>query len=165
MYVSTGEDFSTVPTQQYERATWYTVDLGQPFEHSYRLTVSAPVSGAESVSLVSAGNYTVRLLAAPTSEANRVLLTFGVLHDGATALNGKPLEVASGTTHTVDIITDPQTHEISAIIDGSTHLFTNLAGEPIHVESTQPGSQGGASALTVKTAPLQQPALCESLIH
>jgi hypothetical protein len=166
MYISTGEDFSTVPTQQYERATWYTVDLGQPFEHSYRVTVRAPVSGgAESVSLVSAGNYTVRLLAAPTSEANRVLLTFGVLHDGATALNGKPLEVASGTTHTVDIITDPQTHEISAIIDGSTHLFTNLAGEPIQVDATQPGSQGGASALTVKAAPLRQPALCESLIH
>ena len=165
MYISTGENFSTIPTQQYERGTWYTVDLGQPFEHTFRVAVKSPTGGTESVSLVSAGNYTVRLRAAPTREANRVLLTFGVLHGKATVVNGTSFEVDADTTHTVDVITDPQTHQISASVDGSPHLFTNLAEEPIHVASTNSRSQEGANALLVKTAHTPRPSLCQSLVH
>jgi len=166
MYISTGENFSTVPTQQYERATWYPVDFGKPFQHAYRVTVKAPTSGgAESVALVSAGNYTVRLSAAPTQDSNRVLLTFGVLHGAATVVDGNQFEVDSGSTHTVDVITDPQTHAISASMDGSTHLFTNLAGEPIHVDVTHSPPQGDASALSVRTTPTPRPSLCDSIIH
>lgn len=166
MYISTGEDFSTVPTQQYERATWYPVGFGKPYEHTFRVTVKTPPSGgAESVALVSAGNYTLRLSAAPTRTANGVLLSFGVVHGATTAVNGNAFVVSSGTTHTVDVITDPQTHAISASMDGSTHLFTALAGEPIHVEVGHSNAQGGASALWVRTAPTPRPSLCDSIIH
>jgi hypothetical protein len=166
MYVSTGENFWTVPTQEYERATWYTVDLGQPFERTYRVSVNAPAGGVpESISLVRAGDYTVTLKAAPTPEPGRVLLTFGVSHDGATAVSGTPIEVDAGSTHSVDIITDPETHEISAIIDGSMHLFTNLAGSPIRALPTSSLSQDAPSALSVKAEAPPWPSLCHSLVH
>ena len=79
LYISTGEDFSTVPSQQFARATWLPVTLGQPFSQVFHVTVKAPPPGArESVVLASAGDYTVKLSAAPTSDANRVAMTLGV---------------------------------------------------------------------------------------
>ncbi len=39
LYISNGENYSTVPSEQYERTTWMTVELGQPFQHTFRVTV------------------------------------------------------------------------------------------------------------------------------
>jgi hypothetical protein len=163
LYISTGEDYSTVPIQTYERATWFTVELGQPFEHTFRVTVKSPQLGETgSVSLVSAGKYTVRLSAAATGAAHRVLLRFGV-YGGATTSYGASVAVNSGTTHSVVVTTDPETHEVAASVDGVVRLATTLPiGEPIRNSAARPHSQG--AALSARTTPT--PALlCQSLIH
>ena len=161
MYISTGENFATVPSQQYQRATWYPVTLGQPFAHTFHVSVNTPISGVESVSLVSAGNYTVRLSAAPTGEANRVLMTVGV-YRGTSPLSTRSVVVDSGS-HTVGVTTDPETHQVAASIDGIGKFATTLPiAEPIR-SATRTGSQG--EALTAELIPQSPPALCESLIH
>jgi hypothetical protein len=164
MYISTGENFSTVPSQQFQRATWYTVALGRPFEHTFDVTVKNPsAAGTESVSLVSAGNYTVKLSAAPTAKADRVLLTFSIDH-GATTLSGPSFEVKAGTAHAVAVTTDPETHEVATSMDGVARLATTLPiEEPIHNDTTVSPSQG--EALLAQTTPRPAPSVCQDLIH
>jgi hypothetical protein len=162
LYISTGEDFSTVPSQQFQRATWLPVTLGPPFAQTFHVTVKTPSSGGtESVTLVDAGNYTVKLSAAPTSGDNRVAVTLGV-YRGANYAYTHTFDVAPGV-HTVGVITDPQTHEVAASMDGKSRLATTLPiGEPVK-SATHATSSG--DALTAQRIATSQPPLCESLIH
>jgi hypothetical protein len=164
LYISTGENFSTIPSQLYERATWYAVELGQPFAHTYRVTIKGPTSGGKaSVSLVRAGTYTVKLNAAPTGRARRVRIRFSA-SSGVVNAYGPSFDVDSGATHTVWVATDPQTHEVSVSMDGVSRLSTPLPiEEPILDEATRSRSKG--DALFAQTTPTPTPPLCQSLIH
>ena len=96
LYISNGENYSTVPDEQLQRRTWMTVELGQKFEHIFRLSVKTPESpGTKSIPLLSAGRYTVKLSATPTTDPHRVLLTFGV-YGGKTPAIATPFAVDSG---------------------------------------------------------------------
>ena len=165
LYESNGEIYSTVPSEQYQRTTWMTVELGQGFKHTFRVGVQRPPSqGTVTVPLVSAGKYTVTMTAEPTGSAHRVLLVFAV-HTGAKTVRGASFGVNSGTTHTVVVTTDPLKHQIAAGIDGVTQVGWNMTthDEPIHVVSTGSGSQSGGRVLLVQGAPGASPTLCKSL--
>ena len=45
LYISNGENYSTVPSQQFTRTTWMAVERGHAFEHTFRVTVAHAVSG------------------------------------------------------------------------------------------------------------------------
>ena len=47
LYISNGEDYSTVPSEQFTRTTWMTVELGQEFQHTFRITTRSPASGRQ----------------------------------------------------------------------------------------------------------------------
>ena len=164
MYISTGEDYSTVPLQTFERATWFTVELGQPFVQTFRVTVESPRPGrTESVSLVTAGRYTVKLTAAPSRSPHRVRLTFGAF-GGPTPVYGRSFEVDSGKPHVVVVTTDPETHEVAASMDGLNRLAKTLPiTQRIDNEAARSNSQG--DALVAQSTPTPPPPLCESLIH
>ena len=49
LYISNGENYSTVPSQQYQRTTWMPVELGQPFEHTFQMTVRSTESKGDGV--------------------------------------------------------------------------------------------------------------------
>jgi hypothetical protein len=165
LYISNGENYSTVPTQQYTRTTWLTVQLGLPFQHTFHVHVQSPTSGAtESVPLVRAGTYSMAVSVTPATDAHRVWMGF-VVYGGATPLKGPLVEVDSGTAHTVVVTTDPQKHEFAATIDGVGYMSTTLANEaPIRV-AVNSSSHSASNALTVKRVPTPQPTLCQSLIH
>jgi hypothetical protein len=57
LYISNRENYSTVPTQQFQRATWMVVQRGHAFQHSFHITFAEPASGrTESLSLVTASH-------------------------------------------------------------------------------------------------------------
>ena len=160
LYVSNGEVYSTVPSEQYQRTTWATVELGEPFQHTFRVTVNNPDrGGAESFPLVSAGGFTVKVTATPAADPRHLLLTFGV-YAATRVVKWPAFEVDSGTTHTVVVTTDPLKHQFAASMDGVSHLSATLANEvPIRVDSHVPAASaarrsGGGERAHTGTHPL-----------
>ena len=165
LYISNGEKYSTVPSQQYERTTWMTAELGEPFQHAFRLHVKpTESSGTETVALMQAGTYTITVNMKPTAAAGRVWLWFGVQR-GAGIVKGPSFKVDTGTTHTVDVTTDPEKHQFAASVDGVVHLLVpSRSQEPIQVAPVG-ASTSSSNDLVATSVPTPRPALCESLIH
>jgi hypothetical protein len=163
LYISNGENYSTVPSQQYQRTTWATVELGPPFENAFRLIVrSPPPRGSASLALLGVGRYTMVVHASTTRHAVR--LRFEIL-GGASVRRGPLVDVALGTTHTVLVTTDRVKHMFSASIDGvSQVLLTVPKGEPFQVDSSVPTSPHTPDGVVVTPMPTPRPALCQSLI-
>jgi hypothetical protein len=168
LYISNGENYSTVPSEQFIRTTWMTVELGHAFQHTFRVTASNVGSGGTaSAPLVHAGKYTVTVSAMPATEPHRVLLAFSVSGVGQ-PMHGYPFAVNVGAPQSVVVTTDPEKHSLEVTINGVDHFGRTLVNaEPIHVGSPTTQSRGTPSALTVtdETASSAQPTLCRSLIH
>jgi hypothetical protein len=166
LYVSNGENYSTVPSEQFTRTTWMTVQLGEPFEHTFSFDVqSPPLGGLQTVPLVQAGKYTVTVTMAATTDQHVVLLWFTAQTAGAGTVKGPRFEVATGGTHTVVVTTDPVKHQFVATFDGRIHVTTTLPlnQEPITVAAT--GAPNTSKDLSVKSVSTPAPALCQSLIN
>ena len=165
LYVSNGENYSTVPSEQYQRTTWMTVELGRAFQHVFRLRVDTPRSrGTESIPLLRAGKSTVTMTIKPTTSAQKVLFGFD-LYGGAGMVKGPVFLLDSGTTHTVVLTTDPVKHQFMADVDGVDHLSTEwVSTDPVQVAH---GSQAatGLNDSSVSAMPTPQPTLCQSLAH
>jgi hypothetical protein len=168
LYISNGERYSTVPSEQFVRTTWMTVELGQAFQHTFRMTVkSPPPAGTVSVRLVSAGENTVIVSVTPTTDPNLVRLRFGVQGAGQ-PVYGYSVDAPSGTTHTVVVTTDPVKHSLQVTMDGVLDLGRTLLNEePIHADIANSQTQVTQSPLAVtdETGTTPQPTLCQSLIH
>jgi hypothetical protein len=164
LYISNGERFYTVPSEQYLRSTWMTVELGPTAEHTFSLRVGN-VRGPETVRLLSAGPDTVEVTAQPIPVGHRVLLTFNNTQ-GQTTVKGSAVEVDPNTTHNVVVITDHQKHQFETSIDGVNRAFVPLTNnKPIRVYSSTSGSTAAAGPLYVSSVPAAQPTLCQSLVH
>ncbi len=165
LYLSNGENYSTVPSEQFKRNTWMTVQLGAPFQHAFRFTVrKSALSGTESVELVSAGAVTFTLKATPTY-ADRVVMTFGFFGPTQTAESAS-FKVRSGTSHTVLVTTDPLKHQFAASMDGVTQVAgTFTTSGSIHLDPTNLEPHGVPHVLSVTTAPTSQPTICDALTH
>ena len=72
LYISNGEDYSTVPDEQYTRDTWMTVELGHTFEHTFGVTAdaSAPKVTAP-VPAIHAGTATISVGLVPATRPGR----------------------------------------------------------------------------------------------
>jgi hypothetical protein len=162
-YISNGENYSTVPSQQYTRTTWMTVELGQAFQHAFRLGVGTPTAGGtQSFPLLTAGKTTVTMAVTPTASSHVVLLGFDI-YDGTDMVKGPVFVAHSGTTHTVLVTTDPMKHQFSADFDGVSHLITAwTSGAPVHVAAAVHAGDA-SSALSLRAIPTPQPTLCQSL--
>ena len=72
LYVSNGEDYSTIPDEVFQRATWMTVELGHVFQHTFRVTVHRQPSGlTTTVPLVRAGPNTVSMTTSAVGQTGR----------------------------------------------------------------------------------------------
>lgn len=172
-YVSNGENWSTtsrfvlngnvVPSQQYVRDTWMTVQLGQPFTHSLSITANNPTSAAtEYTTLVSAGGMTAGVRAVPAG-AHKVLVTFPI-SGGPTTVLGTPVVLTSGTTHSVVVTTDPVKHDIDVSMDGVVLVRTVLPnGAGLRAGGVNRHAAPGL--LTVEARPAPAPSLCQSLVR
>jgi hypothetical protein len=164
LYISNGEDYSTVPSQQYTRTTWQTAELGQPFEHTFQLTVRVPRTRArESVPLLSAGRYAATAIAVPVS-AKLVYMTFSISGGTKTVYAGSFL-VNTGTTHTVFVTTDPVKHLMSVEMDGVIRISATFRDDHVDVAPLPSHSQAPPGTLLIDPVPTPRPTLCLSLIH
>jgi hypothetical protein len=168
LYISNGENYSTVPSEQFVRTTWMTVERGHGFVHTFRVTVARPVSGGvESIPLVRIGKATVTLVATPAAAGSGVRVAF-ILSGQGSPIQGVSFGADPGTRHTVVVTTDPVKHQLGVTMDGTNALSrTLLGGGPVAVPVTPAPSTGGPPVVTVvnTTADSPEPALCESLIH
>jgi len=175
LYVSNGEDWSTtsrfvlngsvVPSQQYLRDTWMTVQLGRPFTHTFSITANSPTSAAtEFTPLVTAGNL-VAGVRAVAAGADKVLVTFPI-SGGPTTVLGTPAVLASGTNHSVVVTTDPVKHDIDVSLDGVVLVRTILpSGIGIPVDAASGNQHAEPGLLTVEARPTPTPSLCQSLVR
>jgi multisubunit Na+/H+ antiporter MnhB subunit len=168
MYVSTGENYATVPSEDFVRTTWLPVELGHAFQHTFQVTVSEPTSAAtQTVAMVGVGQDRFVVNANRTGAGNQVLLTLG-LYGPHRQTSAGSLVVRAGSTHTVVVVTDPVKHQAEMSLDGTVLVSTTiLHEEPIYVALGSDRSSADAPALTVRdvTASTPQPTLCQSLIH
>ena len=167
MYISTGEDFSTVPSEQLTRSTWLVVELGHAFQHTFSATFNGLGSArSKSLELVKAGSSAIWLTVTPTSDASRLQVQPVLIGHGA-AIKGFSIVVSTGSTHELAVTTDPGRNTVEVIMDGRLPLDAPLVnGVPIR--STGSSSTGGTpSTISVvdQTDLTPQPTLCESLIH
>jgi hypothetical protein len=165
LYISNGEKYYTVPSQQYTRTTWMTVQLGHEFQHTFRMTVRSPRSGeTETIALVHAGSYSITVSAVPMTNRHLVGLTFATHQDGK-VVRSYESKLASDSTHTVVVTTDPVKHLLEVTLDGEIYLLRTMHGQevPITVGAISPRSNG--TSLTNETPHEPQPTLCQGLIH
>ncbi len=164
LYISNGENYSTVPSQQYQRTTWLAVQLGQPFQHTFQLTVKTPRTlTRESVPLLRTGKYSVEAIAIPANP-HVVYLTFAI-SGGPKTVYAASLVVNTGTTHTVVVTTDPIKHVVAVQLDGDVRTSSTFTDGQVHVASNTSNSQVRPNVLLIERVHTPQPTLCQSLIH
>ena len=170
LYISNGENYSTVPSEQIHRTTWMVVELGHSFQHTFsiKLHVSPQASGSvtASVPLVTAGQTTVAVYVLPYNyPESRVVFTAA---GSGTTTKAYSALVPDTSTHQVVVDTDPAKQLAEVSMDGRSILASDLAnGEPIHAHATDSRSGGKLRAFAVldETASSPEPTLCQSLTH
>jgi hypothetical protein len=167
LYISNGEDNSTVPSQQYVRYTWMPVEYGHTFHHTFVITFHSPASGgAESTALVSVGTSSVYVNASPT-ENGRVQVSFSTGRAGGGTV-GSLNYVSSGTSDHVSVTTDPDQHLLQVILNGKQVLTAILANNGLissDISSGNPPNATPAISVLDTTATSPEPTLCRSLIR
>lgn len=164
LYISSGENYSTVPSQQYTRTTWLTVQLGQPFQHTFQLSVKVPRTlTRESVPLLRTGKYAVTAIEVPVSP-QVIYITFAI-SGGPKTIEAESFLVNTGTTHTVVVTTDPVKHLLSVQMDGVVRISQTFTDGHVHVAPITSLSQAQSNVLVVEREPTPRPGLCLSLIH
>ena len=164
LYISNGENYSTVPSQQYTRTTWLAVQLGQPFQHTFQLTVNVPRSSTrESVPVLRTGKYAVTAIEVPMSQ-HLVDMTFAI-SGGPKTVEAGSFVVNTGTTHTVVVTTDPVKHGVAVQMDGVVRIGSTFTDRHVHVAYITSHSQAQANVLVIERVPTPRPTLCLNLIR
>lgn len=167
LYISNGEDYATVPSQQFQRTTWMAVERSHAFQHTFQVAVGHPTNGrAVSLPLVTIGRRVVYVAAQPIGKGGSARLTFGRT-GGSGPTDGSSVVVRSGSSHQATVITDPAKHLIEVTMDGRAIFARNVAvGTPKFVSG--PSSQSAGSPVFLRTVDetpaMPQPTLCRSLI-
>ncbi len=167
LYISNGENYSTVPSQAFPRSTWMPVERGHRFQHTFRVTFQQPGPVSPGFGLVSAGANSVSVNAVETRSRRLVRVVFTLSSPGHKVYGLTPY-VPPGTTHVVQVITDPAKHTVLVSMDGTAYLAGDLTtDEPITVDTEHAQSPGRPPGLSVTniTDTTPQPTLCQSLDH
>jgi hypothetical protein len=165
LYISNGENYTTVPSQSFPRTTWMTVERGHRFLHTFEMTFHQPRSGAPGFGLVSAGANTVAVNVVSDESHGLVRVVFSFTSPGHKVYGLTPY-VPPGTTHRVQVVTDPAKHQVLVSMDGTAYLAGDLTtNEPIVVDTEHAHSGGNPPALAVTniTSSTPQPSLCHQL--
>ena len=165
LYISNGEDYSTVPKQQFQRTTWSTVELGSPFQHAFKIGVG-PADGTTSVPLVTAGRTTVSMISSPGPSTRRVTLSFEARGQGPEEPS-YAVDEPVGSVQQVTVITDPAKHLVQVSMGGVVFISSaQTVGEPIvvHPDTAVTGGQAPPLTMVDTTGTSTGMALCRSLL-
>jgi hypothetical protein len=162
-YTSTGEDYSTVPLQQYQRPTWKVIERGARFEHHLTLTFG-PSSRLEVTPLFTIGESTLSVTTRP-AERGRVWVRF-VLQDRRYGGHGLQALVDPGSTHDAIVITDTATHLVQVSLDGVVSFSRPLTGDnPIELSPQPPPTSPHPVSLVRTSQPQPTPTICQDLLR
>src|SRR5581483_5414066 len=144
LYISNGENYTTVPSQSFPRTTWMTVERGHNFQHTFRVTFHRTDSAA-GAGLVSAGANSVAVNVLPTPRHDMVRVVFSFRRPGHTVYDefGITPYVVSGSTHVVQVVTDPAKHLVQVSLDGIPYLAGDLiTSKPIDADVAEGATAG-----------------------
>ncbi len=164
LYISTGEDVSSVPAQEYQRQTWMNVQEGPAFEHTVKITFGPALAKGASVPLVRAGPSTIYLTTSKTSLPGYLFVAFGE-QDPHYSIASLSEVVAVGSTHSVTIVTDTATHVAQVVMNNIALLTNPMVGGSPGVVIAPPTSTASPGYRIVNTTPANPPALCRSLLR
>ncbi len=164
LYISNGEDYSTVPSSQYARTTWMVVERGHQFQHTFRLTVRTGLGWHRDGG---AGRRRPRHGVGQRDGHRRPRpgpADVRTVRPGA-ALLREPFLVPTDTTHDLVVITDPAKHVVQAVMDGNTNLLKYVPVGAAHRRSPLRALAGPDPALSMvdTTSSSPEPTLCRSL--
>jgi hypothetical protein len=159
LYISNGEDYSTVPSEQHVRFTWMPVQFGPKFQHGYELRVTH-LTTTETVPLQRTGRLTILLRAYPTADPNQVKVQFEVDGHGAPS-PAIPFDLETGVSHSVTVITDPPKNQIFGTVDGQSYMERDWTP----TGSTRVFTSGSQQALQVRPLAATPPTLCQDLLR
>jgi hypothetical protein len=168
LYISNGENYSPDPATQFHRQTWQPVQYGHRLQRLFDVTPRGGDSPA-SVTLVTAGAWTIAVAAKPQHGGTTVRLHFTMVgsgsHEGANYASFDAEEPV-GSTHGVTVLTDPYTRIAQVSLDGVLYLNESLPdGLPVASPVTA-ASAAATNTISVvdSTSGTPAPALCLSLI-
>ena len=168
LYISNGEDYSTVPEQQFVRTTWMPVEYGHLFEHTYvmRALHTSP-GGTAPVPLVSSGPSTVSLITVPSTKPGEVAARFVLSGQGRPPYSSYVALMPIGSMLRVSVVTDPAKHYVEVLIRGHGYLSDTMYNiGPIVAHPIDPRTGGAtlkALQVTDVTASTPPPSLCLGL--
>ncbi len=164
LYISTGEDVSSVPTQEYQRQTWMNVQEGPAFEHTVKITFGhAQAKGAPPIGLVRAGQSTIYFTTSKTSLPGYLFVAFGE-QDPRFSIASLSEVVAVGSTHSVTIVTDTATHFAQVVMNNIALLSNPMVGGSPGVVIAPQTSTASPGYRILNTTPANSPPLCRSLL-
>ena len=170
LYISNGENYSTIPGQQFTRTTWLAVELGHAFQRTFRVTADHLVThGNQWMPMLRVGTSTVSAKITPSRFPGKVQLSFTLIPQKGSITYGLPTLIKLGASDEVVVITDPVKHLVKITINGLGLTFLTKTVDQVEPVSVRPGvihSQGTPSAVssvdvTDSTPP---PRLCQSLV-
>ncbi len=162
LYVSNGEDYRTVPMQQFQRATWMAAERGPGFSHTLALTFNRAVGGPPRLApLVSIGDSTLYVVTVP-GDKGTVRVSFW-WQDPRFPGSGTARSVQPGSTHQVVVVTDPADHVVQVSIGGSVYLSHPLSSSGPVVVHSQPSLAAPQPVSVADRTSYSPPALCRSL--
>jgi hypothetical protein len=163
LYISNGEDYSTVPDQQFQRNTWMAIERGHQFQHEFRLVVTTAGRVDSALTpLVNAGDTRLFVRTSPLP-GGQIRVRF-LLQGPSGTFRSLSTYISPGSAHQAVLITDPVKHLTQVFFDGTLELSGVLnVGEPIVATSPSVAGTGVAVVNTTNASP--QPTLCQSLIH
>ena len=168
LYISNGENYSTIPSQQYTRTTWMAVQRGHAYQRTFSVTAHhlVPAGTSQWMPMLDVGPATVSAKATPSRFPGQVQVSFNLVH-GNSITYGLPSLITVGTSVDVVVITDPLKHLVEVTIRGENFLTTTVDQvDPVAVvpQSAPGGHQSPALSAADVTATSPQPKLCQSLI-
>ncbi|HVM63686.1 MAG TPA: hypothetical protein VMU14_02410 [Acidimicrobiales bacterium] len=162
LYVSNGEDYSTIPEQQYERAVWDPVEFGPGYYNEAKVRFGGPDTGA-GVPVLTVGGDTVALR--PDGAGHFRVVLDDPVHPHAGKLLARP---PGAGAHSLVLEVDPSQHRVLVFFDTVTVALdaplyaAGPAGAPVVMHTTVPGT-AFAGVTPVVLRPPAMP-LCHRLL-
>lgn len=129
LYVSNGENFSTIPLERYQHATWIAADEGLPYRHELRLrfgTRQAATNGSL-VPLLRSGLSSVSVETSAGTRPGLRSVQF-VVADPYHPVSSLLATVSAGSTKDITVITDLQQHKVILTMDGTMYVDSVFSG-------------------------------------
>ncbi len=170
LYISNGENYSTIPSQDYTRTAWLAVERGHAFQRTFKVAAHHLVSsGVQWMPMLHVGPNTVSARITPSRFPGKVQFSLTLIPRVGKITYGLPTLIPLGSSDEVVVVTDPVKHLVAVTIEGLGPTFLTQTVHTVEPVSVPPGvtySQGSPPALSSVdvTDRTPQPELCRSLI-